>query len=353
MTSKHWDEALKRARSVIEESPQRGDSEKWFAEFVVEQQMSAIDHAVNCNPTQVARQLTIVQARCTELLSEVRAFKSNGVVDAGGARVTARLEQRIQTGRAGGWRCTLCGCLHPHGLSHTECQPAAGGPRPTGWCSCTLSARNIACHLHGDPVPEDLRRVAPPTGCDDVSDMPGAPMCPKCEDRKFICTRPASHHRCNIVDCPGRSYCPACTKFSRVNPATHCSDCGEGWDEHDLAPTPHCPPLKTEKARLDPEGTATGKTVLTAPVEGAAFAGPASAHVDLETGKRISLALDYEFAISAWYNQTRERTTIEPADLKALYTLVGTLIVRARKAEHIKTVPDGPLKGAGRSLKGA
>lgn len=54
MTSKHWDEALKRARSVIEESPQRGDSEKWFAEFVVEQQMSAIDHAVNCNPTQVA-----------------------------------------------------------------------------------------------------------------------------------------------------------------------------------------------------------------------------------------------------------------------------------------------------------
>jgi hypothetical protein len=56
----------------------------------------------------------------------------------------------------------------------------------------------------------------------------------------------------------------------------------------------------TAFARLDPEGTAQGKTVLTAPVveggclEGTMSAGPVSTHVDTETGVRTPLADDPE-----------------------------------------------------------
>jgi hypothetical protein len=53
--------------------------------------------------------------------------------------------------------------------------------------------------------------------------------------------------------------------------------------------------FKVAPARLDPDGTATGKTVLTAPVveggcrEGTMSAGPVSCHVDTETGVRTPL----------------------------------------------------------------
>jgi Holliday junction resolvasome RuvABC endonuclease subunit len=51
----------------------------------------------------------------------------------------------------------------------------------------------------------------------------------------------------------------------------------------------------TERARLDADRKATGKTILTAPVrgdsrDGTYFPGPASTHVDLETGVRTPLA---------------------------------------------------------------
>ena len=63
----------------------------------------------------------------------------------------------------------------------------------------------------------------------------------------------------------------------------------------DFSPTPDA-----KAARLDPDGTAKGKTILTAPVVGhngpVPFAGPASAHVDTETGKRTELAPDAKAA---------------------------------------------------------
>ena len=49
-------------------------------------------------------------------------------------------------------------------------------------------------------------------------------------------------------------------------------------------------------ARLDPEGTAKGKTILTAEMVGhngpVPWPGPASTHVDIETGKRTALGDD-------------------------------------------------------------
>ena len=47
-------------------------------------------------------------------------------------------------------------------------------------------------------------------------------------------------------------------------------------------------PPHTVPARLDPDGSATGRTILTAPIVGNS-ASPASAHVDIETGKRTGL----------------------------------------------------------------
>ncbi len=48
-----------------------------------------------------------------------------------------------------------------------------------------------------------------------------------------------------------------------------------------------------QPARLDPDGSATGKTAITAPVVGhngpEPFPGPAGSHIDMETGKRTSL----------------------------------------------------------------
>lgn len=54
--------------------------------------------------------------------------------------------------------------------------------------------------------------------------------------------------------------------------------------------------LRDEVARLDPEGTAKGKTILTATVVGhngpVPWPGPASTHVDTETGKRTELGAE-------------------------------------------------------------
>jgi hypothetical protein len=54
---KHWDEALQLAR------------------FVLEQHEQAIKHVELGDPVETARQLTLVQARCTELLEEVRTLQ--------------------------------------------------------------------------------------------------------------------------------------------------------------------------------------------------------------------------------------------------------------------------------------
>lgn len=73
-----------------------------------------------------------------------------------------------------------------------------------------------------------------------------------------------------------------------------CSTC-HGAKMHRTAISALAPP-RAEPARLDPDGTATGKTILTAPVVsssktgiGTMYPGPASTHVDLETGKRTGL----------------------------------------------------------------
>ena len=51
--------------------------------------------------------------------------------------------------------------------------------------------------------------------------------------------------------------------------------------------------LRAVPARLDPDGTATGKTILTAPVVGhngpVPWPGSASAHIDTTTGKRTPI----------------------------------------------------------------
>jgi hypothetical protein len=85
---------------------------------------------------------------------------------------------------------------------------------------------------------------------------------------------------------------------------------------------------KTEKARLDPEGTAKGKTVLTAPVvgdnDGVVFSGPASTHVDTETGKRTPLAVHELIAAAEmrgridglrWASRVDTRLTTDPREV--------------------------------------
>ena len=74
---KHWDQALVRARKSLEYLANRDEEAcRWFAEFILEQQEAAIEHSLKCDGVSVARQLTIVQARCTELLEEVRSLKA-------------------------------------------------------------------------------------------------------------------------------------------------------------------------------------------------------------------------------------------------------------------------------------
>jgi hypothetical protein len=79
---KHWDEALKRAFDVLRADV--GDVEpgydmkravNWLAEFVIEKQEQATLHVELSDPVATARQLTVVQARCTELLEEVRSLR--------------------------------------------------------------------------------------------------------------------------------------------------------------------------------------------------------------------------------------------------------------------------------------
>jgi hypothetical protein len=180
LVMKHWDEALRRARSTLTETWDSATRARWLAEFILEQHDAAVLDAELSDPVQTARQLTIVQARCTELLEEVRHLKKT----ARSAMVGLRSE-----------------------IQH--------------YCSCTPTGRNEACLLHGDPIDEKI-------------------------------------------------------------------DAGH------------------EKARLDPDGTLKGKTALTAPVVGenggVPFAGPASTHVNLESGRRTDLAPSYERVLSNWYN---------------------------------------------------
>ncbi len=76
---RHWDEALKLARHLRETDAQEAYAHEdglWLAEFVLEQHDAALLDADLSDPVQTARQLTIVQARCTELLEEVRSLKA-------------------------------------------------------------------------------------------------------------------------------------------------------------------------------------------------------------------------------------------------------------------------------------
>lgn len=48
----------------------------WLALFIWEMHHQAVAHASAMDPVQTARQLTIVQTRCTELLEEVRTLRA-------------------------------------------------------------------------------------------------------------------------------------------------------------------------------------------------------------------------------------------------------------------------------------
>ena len=168
----------------------------WFAEFIIEQHEAALEHSTICNPVQVARQLTIVQARCTELLEEVRALKSDDKVPPNAPA------------QAGHCESNSSGCAR------------VGDRYARLPCECTCGP----C--------QTLRRKTP------------TKVCPTCKGRAFVCVRHKSGE-CNLLECIGRAYCPACRKFPHVNPVTHCSDCGESWDEHDFGvPKPYCPPTR-------------------------------------------------------------------------------------------------------------
>lgn len=73
---KHWDEAIHLARSMKPQGVDLTASALWFSEFILEQQEAAIELSViAANSVGIARQLTIVQTRCTELLEEVRMLR--------------------------------------------------------------------------------------------------------------------------------------------------------------------------------------------------------------------------------------------------------------------------------------
>ena len=97
-----------------------------------------------------------------------------------------------------------------------------------------------------------------------------------------------------------------------------------------------------EKARLDPDGTLKGKTALTAPVVGenggVPFAGPASTHVNLESGRRTDLAPSYERVLSNWYNNTDTLTQIEPAQYRKLREALRWLVEAADLRGQIKGI---------------
>lgn len=70
---KHWDEAIRRAQEAKAFMANRSEQVcLWLAEFVLEQHTQAVAHVESGDAVQTARQLTIVQARCTELLEQVR-----------------------------------------------------------------------------------------------------------------------------------------------------------------------------------------------------------------------------------------------------------------------------------------
>ena len=69
-------------------------------------------------------------------------------------------------------------------------------------------------------------------------------------------------------------------------------------------------------ARLDPDGTAVGKTILTAPVEcsseGTMSISPGQTHVDLETGKRTPLLAVEKGSPPTHAPRERARTARKP-----------------------------------------
>ena len=80
--------------------------------------------------------------------------------------------------------------------------------------------------------------------------------CGRCGGRCFECDthhnpRHAGTHGCDDHECKAnRRYCSACRRFPAVDPKTHCSDCGQHWDEHDFGvPKPYCPQVSGESTQ--------------------------------------------------------------------------------------------------------
>ena len=106
-----------------------------------------------------------------------------------------------------------------------------------------------------------------------IAELEAGPDAGTCARRGANMSEPAATSPRKCADCGANEADPG---------VTVCTPC---WDRVYKRPQAAAP------ARLDPSGTATGKTILTAPIVGRTtqHPGPASAHVDLETGVRTEL----------------------------------------------------------------
>ena len=245
---KHWDEALKLAQSA----GRTAEYAAWFAEFILEQHAAALVEVQTGSAVQVALQLTLVQARCTELLEEARALRQREYLGPGGPHVdTHGRRTEAQLGQAGLVLERLKGAVARAGFRlavslHDE---------PTLWC--------IEC---GQDSGFHYSRCSR-----------GAPRAVAALEDLVAQLNANSVHYGPCIEFGERIRRHLDPLKERQSEARHRA----------LVATVRRP---VERARLDPTGTARGKTVLTAPVVGDnGWLGSAGMHVDTETGKRTAL----------------------------------------------------------------